>query len=53
MVWGAVAVAVVVAGGWVIVKRVSNIATTEGSPVGDVHYLEHYELMLDSLSPSG
>ena len=36
-----------------VVRRVSDIATTEGSAVGDVHYREHYELSLTSLSPAG
>jgi hypothetical protein len=41
------------AGTDLVVRRVSDIATTEGSPVGDVHYTEHYEIALDSLSPLG
>jgi hypothetical protein len=40
-------------GGDLVVRRVSDIATTEGSPVGDVHYTEHYELSLASLQPAG
>jgi hypothetical protein len=42
-----------VAGTDLVVRRISDIATTEGSPVGDVHYTEHYEMTLDSLSPLG
>jgi hypothetical protein len=41
------------AGTDLVVRRVSDIATTEGSPVGDVHYVEHYEISLDALSPLG
>jgi hypothetical protein len=41
------------AGTDLVVRRVSDIATTEGSPVGDVDYTEHYEIALDSLSPLG
>ena len=41
------------AGTDLVVRRISDIATTEGSPVGDVHYTEHYEIALDSLSPLG
>ncbi len=41
------------AGTDIVVRRISDIATTEGSPVGDVHYTEHYEIALDSLSPLG
>jgi hypothetical protein len=41
------------AGTDLVVRRISDIATTEGSPIGDVHYTEHYEIELDSLSPLG
>jgi hypothetical protein len=41
------------AGTDLVVRRISDIATTEGSPVGDVHYTEHYEIALDSLAPLG
>jgi hypothetical protein len=41
------------AGTDLVVRRVSDIATTEGSPVGDVHYTEHYEISLASLRPLG
>ncbi len=41
------------AGTDLVVRRISDITTTEGSPVGDVHYTEHYEISLDSLSPLG
>jgi hypothetical protein len=41
------------AGTDLVVRRISDIATTEGSPVGDVHYTEHYEIALDSFSPLG
>jgi hypothetical protein len=41
------------AGSDLVVRRISDIATTEGSPVGDVHYTEHYEIALESLSPLG
>ncbi len=39
------------AGTDLVVRRVSDIATTESSAVGDVHYTEHYEIALDSLTP--
>lgn len=41
------------AGTDLVVRRVSDIATTEGSPIGDVHYTEHYEISLASLQPLG
>jgi len=41
------------AGTDLVVRRISDIATTEGSLVGDVHYTEHYEMTLESLSPLG
>jgi hypothetical protein len=41
------------AGTDLVVRRTASIATTSASPVGDVHYLEHYELTLDSLTPVG
>ncbi len=41
------------AGTDLVVRQISDITTTEGSPVGDVHYTEHYEISLDSLSPLG
>jgi len=41
------------AGTDLVVRRISDIATTEGSPVGDVHYTEHYEISLEALSPLG
>ncbi len=41
------------AGTDLVVRRVSDIATTESSPVGDVHYTEHYEIVLSSLAPLG
>ena len=39
------------AGTDLVVRRVSDIQTTESSVLGDVHYTEHYEITLDSLSP--
>jgi hypothetical protein len=41
------------AGTDLVVQRVSDIATAESSPVGDVHYTEHYEIVLTSLQPVG
>jgi hypothetical protein len=41
------------AGTDLVVRRISDIVTTEGSPIGDVDYTEHYEIALDSLSPLG
>jgi hypothetical protein len=41
------------AGTDLVVRRVSDIATTESSPIGDVHYTEHYEISLASLRPLG
>lgn len=40
------------AGSDLVVRRVSEIATTEGSVIGDVHYTERYEIALDSLTPA-
>ncbi len=40
------------AGTDLVVRRVVNNSTTNGSPVGDVHYLEHVELTLGSLTPA-
>jgi hypothetical protein len=34
-----------------VVRSVVTNATTNPSPVGDVHYDEHYEITLDSLDP--
>jgi hypothetical protein len=34
-----------------VVRRVSDIRTTEPSVLGDVHYTEHYEITLDSRTP--
>jgi hypothetical protein len=39
------------AGTDLVVRRVSEISTTDSSAVGDVHYTEHYEITLDSLTP--
>lgn len=40
------------AGTDLVMRRVVNNSTTTGSPVGDVHYLEHVELTLESLTPA-
>lgn len=39
------------AGTDLVVRRVVDNATVESSPVGDVHYAEHYEITLTSLTP--
>jgi hypothetical protein len=39
------------AGTDLVVRRVSDVSTTDPSAVGDVHYTEHYEITLDSLTP--
>jgi hypothetical protein len=39
------------AGTDLVVRRVSDIQTTEPSVLGDVHYTEHFEISLDSLTP--
>lgn len=40
------------AGTDLVVRRVVDNATVEGSPIGDVHYTEHYEIELTGLTPS-
>jgi hypothetical protein len=39
------------AGTDLVVRRISDISTTDPSVLGDVHYTEHYEIALDSLTP--
>jgi hypothetical protein len=34
-----------------VVRRVVDNVTTSSSPIGDVHYREHFEIRLDSLTP--
>jgi len=39
------------AGTDLVVRRLVDNRTTNGSPIGDVHYVEHAEIMLSSLIP--